>query len=85
MSPRDNRPGLRAKVTRARDTYERTEQAARKAHKAYRGALMRAAAGGVSKADLARDTGSSDSRIRQLINQAKAEAGIRQAKAEAGL
>jgi hypothetical protein len=34
---------------------------------------MKASDGGVSKADLARDTGSSDSRVRQLINQARAE------------
>ena len=39
----------------------------------YRVALMKACEGGVAKADLARDLGSSDSRIRQLIKQAKAE------------
>ena len=73
MAPRDQTPALRAKVVRARATWDRAETAARKAHKAYRVALMKACDGGVAKADLARDTGSSDSRIRQLIHQAKAE------------
>ena len=74
MTGRDQRPALRAKVVRARATANRTAKAAREAHKAYRVALMKACEGGVAKADLARDTGSSDSRVRQLINQAKAEA-----------
>ena len=74
MSPRDQTPGLRQKVVRARATWDRTDKAARAAHKAYRVALMKASDGGVTKADLARDTGSSDSRVRQLINQARAEA-----------
>jgi DNA-directed RNA polymerase specialized sigma24 family protein len=74
MAPRDQRPQLRAKAVRARDTWDRTEKAARNAHKAYRVALMKASDGGVPKADLARATGSSDSRIRQLVNQARAEA-----------
>lgn len=71
--PRDQTPGLRQKVVRARATWDRTDKAARAAHKAYRVALMKASDGGVTKADLARDTGSSDSRIRQLINQARGE------------
>ena len=75
MAARDQAPRLRAAVLRTKATWERSEQATRKAHRAYRVALMKAAEGGVSKADLARDTGSSDSRIRQLINQAKAESG----------
>lgn len=74
MTGRDQKPQLRAKVVRARSTWVRSELSARNAHKAYRVALMKASAGGVAKADLARATGSSDSRIRQLINQAKAEA-----------
>jgi hypothetical protein len=72
---RDRTPQLRATVQRSRSTWEKTEKAARAAHKAYRVALMKATDGGVSKADLARDTGSSDSRIRQLILQARAESG----------
>jgi len=56
--PRDQTPGLRQKVVRARATWDRTDKAARAAHKAYRVALMKASDGGVTKADLARDTGS---------------------------
>jgi hypothetical protein len=74
MPPRDNKPALEAKVLKARATCDRSEASARKAHKAYRVALMKASAGGVAKADLARATGSSDSRIHQLIKQAQAEA-----------
>ena len=70
---RDQTPGLRARVQRAKDTRDRTEKAAAAAQRAYRVALMKACEGGVAKADLARDLGSSDSRIRQLIKQAKAE------------
>jgi hypothetical protein len=75
MPPRDRRPQLRAAVLRAKATWDRSEKATRAAHKAYRDALMRAAEGGVAKADLARDTGAGESRTRQLINQARAEAG----------
>ena len=75
MTARDQTSGLRVKVVRANATREKTELAARNAHKAYRVALMRAVDGGVPKAELARDNGTSSSRVRQLVKQARAEAG----------
>jgi DNA-directed RNA polymerase specialized sigma24 family protein len=80
---RDQTPQLRAKVVRARATKDRTEQAAGKAQKAYRVALMKARDGGVAQADLARDVGSDPSRIRQLIKQARAEADFRKQPTDA--
>jgi DNA-directed RNA polymerase specialized sigma24 family protein len=72
--PRDLRPAKLAAVKRARATVARCDKAASEARAAYRRALLDAKAQGVTNADLARQVGTSDSRIRQEISRGKATA-----------
>jgi DNA-directed RNA polymerase specialized sigma24 family protein len=67
---------LLAKALRAKDTHVRAEAASVKAFAAYRRALAAANRGGVTKATLARELGTSESRVRQHITRAKIDTEV---------
>jgi DNA-directed RNA polymerase specialized sigma24 family protein len=71
---RDPKPGLIAEAERKRATVAKCELALSNARKAYRRALLDARTGGVTGTELARVFGTGESRIRQEVTRAIAEA-----------
>jgi hypothetical protein len=65
-----------AGAVRAKGVVDACEEATAKARAAYRRELLKALRAGVTKTTLAHELGTSESRIRQTLHQAAAEAEI---------
>ncbi len=72
MVPRDPRLALLRAVDQSKARVQLTDQQHRDAMAAHRRALVAAVAGGVTRAELARRTGTSESRIRQSLARGQA-------------
>jgi DNA-directed RNA polymerase specialized sigma24 family protein len=73
MAARDAKPAALAAVKRARATVEKCDGQAVDARAAFRRALVSARQAGVSNVELARELGTSESRVRQDIARGLAE------------
>jgi hypothetical protein len=71
--PRDPKPLAVAKIRKEKAVVEQCERQLRAGQRAYRRAILAAIEVGISRSQLGRDLGTSESRIRQLEQRARGE------------